>query len=130
MVRRGCDQLDEEVGLGPPEDVVRLVPERQGRVTCHQARQRNRRQCNGLRLWSAGLRRCARRCTLPRRGVRGLPPLRGGAEARSIANQPEVGRDERVGRRQVQRRVGRVGCPACERGGIDGRAPVGGAVPA
>ena len=111
MVRRGCDQLDEEVGLGPPEDVVRLVPERQGRVTCHQARQRNRRQCNGLRLgarlrlWSAGLRRCARRCTLPRRGVRGLPPLRGGAEARSIANQPEVGRDEWVGRRQVQRLV-------------------------
>ena len=115
MVRRGCDQLDEEVGLGPPEDVVRLVPERQGRVTCHQARQRNRRQCNGLRLgarlrlWSAGLRRCARRCTLPRRGVRGLPPLRGGAEARSIANQPEVGRDEWVGRRQVQRLVGGFG---------------------
>ena len=102
MVRRGCDELDEEVGLGPPEDVVRLVPERQGRVTCHQARQRNRRQCNGLRLWSAGLRRCARRCTLPSRG---LPPLRGGAEARSIANQPEVGRDEWVGRRQVQRLV-------------------------
>ena len=105
MVRRGCDQLDEEVGLGPPEDVVRLVPERQGRVTCHQARQRNRRQCNGLRLWSAGLRLCIRRCTLPRHGVRGLHPLRGGAEARSIANQPEVGRDERVGRRQVQRLV-------------------------
>ena len=130
MVRRGCDELDEEVGLGPPEDVVRLVPERQGRVTCHQARQRNRRQCNGLRLWSAGLRLCIRRCTLPSCGVRDLPRLRGGAEARSIANQPEVGRDERVGRRQVQRRVGRVGCPACERGGIDGRAPVGGAVPA
>ena len=108
MVRRGCDQLDEEVGLGPPEEIVRLVPERQGRVTCHQARQRNRRQCHGLRLgarlrlWGAGLRRCARRCAL---ASRCLPPLRGGAEARSIANQPEVGRDEWVGRRQVQRLV-------------------------
>eukprot|EP00964_Phaeocystis_antarctica_P089193 scaffold56836_cov41-Phaeocystis_antarctica.AAC.1 len=104
VVRCWGDELDEEVGLGPPEDVVRLVPQHERRVRRHHARQHPR------------LRRRRRRLR-PRFG------------ARPLAHQPKVGGDERVGRGEAQRGVGRVGGPAREGGGLDGRAAVGGAVP-